>query len=131
MGLFNIRTKKQVDGPEAVIVSDLDAMVANPIAFRLHGKVHHLRPVTTKEFFAYSNALISLDRLKEDSKISDEEILDTYLRLIQAVCDTIDREDVRKMTHAQAGALIKLIIDHVTGRVHAPEPATEEEQKKN
>jgi len=128
VGLFSIKTKKQVDGPEAVLVTDLDAMVANPIAFRLHGKIHHLRPVTTKEFFAYSNAILALDRMKDDSKMTDDEILDSYLKLIQAVCSTVTFDDVRSLTHAQASALIKLVIDHVTGRViETPEP----DQKKN
>lgn len=128
MSLFNLRTGKELDGPDAVIVSDLDAMVANPIAFRLHGKVHQLRPVTVKEFFAYANALLGLERLKSDEKLSDEQIVDIYCQLIQAVCETITRDDVKAMTHPQASALLQLIIEHINGKAHAPE---KDEKKKN
>ena len=128
MGLFNLRTGKQVDGPEAVVVSDLDAMVANPVAFRLHGKVHRMRPITVKEFFAVSNALLSLERLKSDDRLTDEQIIDLYFQIIHSVCDSVTKNDIKSMTHAQAGALIQLIVDHVTGRAHVPIP---DEQKKN
>jgi hypothetical protein len=126
MGLFNLRTGKPVDGPEATIVSDLDAMVANPIAFRLHGKVHHLNPVTVKEFFAYSNALLSIQTLQSKSDLSDEEIVDLYAKLIQSVCTSITKDDVKNLTHAQATALLNLIIEHITGRAHV----SEDEKKK-
>lgn len=120
MGLFNLRTGKALDGPEAVIVSDLDAMVASPIAFRLHGKVHHLRAVTVKEFFAYTNALLSLERIKENANISDDQIIEIYQGIIGALCESITKDDIKKMTHAQAAALLKLITDHITGKAHAP-----------
>lgn len=130
MGLFNLRTGKVLDGPEAAIVSDLDAMVANPIAFRLHGKVHYLKPVTVKEFFAYANALAGLERLKSDEKLSDEQIVELYSQLIQSVCETVKADDVKLMTHAQATALLQLVIDHITGRAHAPAPKQDEQKKK-
>lgn len=125
MALFNLRTGKPLDGPEAVIVSDLDAMIASPIAFRLHGRVHYLKPVTVKEFFAYANALVSLDKLKTDDKLTDEQLLEMYCRLIQSVCDTVTVEDVKSLTHGQATALIQLIVEHISGKAHA-----DSEQKK-
>lgn len=128
MSLFNLRTGKVLDGPEAVVVSDLDAMIANPVAFRLHGKVHQMRPVTVKEFFAYANALVGLERLKSDEKLSDEQIVDLYCQLIQAVCDTVSKDDVKAMTHAQATALLQLVVDHITGKAHAP--ASDDVKKK-
>jgi len=127
VGLFNLRTGRKLDGPEAVVVSDLDAMIAQPIAFRLHGKIHHLNPITVKEFFAYSNALLSVEKLKEQKVLSDEEMVGLYYGLIHSVCDTITKEDIKDMTHAQAAALLELVVKHVTGRAHAPEP----DQKKN
>ena len=118
MGLFNLRTGRELDGPEATVVSDLDAMVANPISFRLHGKVHQLRPVTVKEFFAYANALAGLENLKAGNKVSDEGMVELYLKLIKSVCETVSTEDVKSMTHAQATALLQLIVNHVPGRAH-------------
>jgi hypothetical protein len=129
MGLFNLRTGKPLDGPEATVVSDLDAMVAAPIAFRLHGKVHHLKPITVKEFFAYSNAMLSLQRLEDAEKMSADQIIDLYFSLMSSVCESITHHDIKAMTQAQAVALVKLIIDHVTGKTQVgPEP---EEKKSN
>ena len=113
---FNLRTGKAIDGPEAVVVSDLDAMIAQPIAFRLQGKIHHLNPITVKEFFAYSNALLSIERLKEREVLKDEDMVNVYHGVIHSVCDSITKDDIKNMTHAQAAALLKLIIDHVTGK---------------
>ena len=50
MSLFNLKTGKPIEMPESQVVSDLDAMVAMPVAFRLHGKVHYIKPISVREF---------------------------------------------------------------------------------
>lgn len=127
MNLFNLRSGKQLDGPVAV-VSDLDKMIAEPIAFRLHGKVHKIKPVSVSEFFKYTNALAALTRLKDKDAFTANDILVRYYDLIAAVCDTITYKDVEQMTHAQIAALFSIVIEAVTGKAHA---SNDEDEKKN
>jgi uncharacterized protein YkvS len=128
MGLFSLKTGKAVDGPEVQVISDLDAMVAERVAFRLHGKVHYIKPISVKEFFAFTNALVSIQALQQTDKVDVDHVVELYHGLIQSVCDTVSRKDVQAMTQAQAGALIQLISDCVTGRAHAKNDGDE---KKN
>jgi hypothetical protein len=119
VNIFSVKTGKPVDGPDAQVVSDLDAMVAERVAFRLHGKVHYINPISVKEFFAYTNALVQIQALEKVDSVDANHVVDLYCALIQSVCQTVSRQDVKEMTQAQAGALIQLISDCVTGRAHA------------
>lgn len=108
------------------IVSDLDKMIAEPLAFKLHGRVHKIEPISVKEFYAYSNALARLNVLRDSKSIEKEDLVDAYFELYKSVISTIKLQDVEDMTQAQAAALFQLIIDVVTGRAYAPD----EEKKK-
>lgn len=131
MGLFNLKTVKPVEAPQAQIVSDLDAMVAHSVAFRLHGKVHQINPVSVKEFYAFTNAILTLQSLEKAESISPAQIIDLYQQLIQSVCETIERKDIEAMTQAQCGALLNLIIECVTGKAQAEEQPAQSAEKKS
>lgn len=126
--LFSLRTGKPVEQPQANLVSDLDAMIAHPVAFRLHGKVHFIRPISVKEFYAFTNAMLSVQGLEKAEHVTPAQIIDLYYRLVASVCDSIDRSDIEKMTQAQCGALLNLIVEVVTGKAHVE---SEESEKKN
>jgi hypothetical protein len=130
VGLFNLKTGKALESPETQVVSDLDAMVSHPVAFRLHGQIHEIRPISVKEFYAFTNAIVSLQGLEKAEHITPSQVVDLYQRLIQSVCDSIDRSDVEKMTQAQCGALLNLIMECVTGKAQVDE-VDEEAQKKS
>lgn len=131
MALFNLKTGKPVEMPEAQVVSDLDAMIAHPIAFRLHGKIHQIKPISVKEFYAFTNAIASITTLESDNKITTAQVIDLYTRIICSVCDSITRKDVELMTQAQCGALLNLIVEAVTGKAHAESQAPSDEKKKS
>lgn len=131
MGLFNLKTGKALESPETQVVSDLDAMVAHPVAFRLHGQIHEIRPISVKEFYAFTNAIVSLQGLEKAEHITPTQVVDLYQRLIQSVCDSIERSDIEKMTQAQCGALLNLIMECVTGKAQVDEKVDEEAQKKS
>lgn len=103
------------------VVSDLDAICVKPVAIQWQGRTHVLKPITTAEFLRASEAMAKMDALtkKDKDQIKLDELVDAYANVIASVCDTITRKDVLKMSQAQVGALIQVIIDHVTGRIHA------------
>ena len=111
MKLFSIKDAR----PEPEVVSDLDALISDPVAFRFKGKAHVIKAISVQEFLKTSEALARMNTLLEAKTVGFEEIVDSYYELIHAVCDTIHREDVLKMTQAQVSALISLVIKAVTG----------------
>lgn len=126
MNLFNLRTGKKLDGPVA-IVSDLDKMISEPIAFRLHGKVHSIKPLSVKEFYKYSNALARLNGLRDKDQVGKDDLIDSYFVLFSSVIDSFTIKDLENMTQVQVSALFQLILDAVRGRAYTDE---EEEKKK-
>jgi hypothetical protein len=118
MGLFSLKTGKAVDGPEVSVISDLDAMVADRVAFRLHGKVHYIRPISVKEFFAYTNALVAIQSLEKAETIEANHVVELYHGLIKSVCESVTKKDVQDMTQPQVAALIQLVSDCITGKAH-------------
>lgn len=110
----------------AQLVADLDAMASEPFAFRLHGKNHVVKPIQLEEFLKYTNAYAQLWNKLDDKvkKITDEQLLDMYVDLFTSVCDTIKKDDVKKMSQAQIGALFQLISDAVTGKAHVDQKKT-------
>lgn len=111
---------------DAIIVSDLDKLIAKTVGFVWNGKTHYIRPISVVEFLATSEALAKMDRLQKEKKVTFDEIVDAYEQLITSVCDSITRADILKMTQAQVGALVNLVIQTVTGKVHADEKKKEQ-----
>lgn len=132
MSIFSLRTGKPLEQPQAQVVSDLDAMVAHPVAFRLHGKVHFIKPITVKEFYAFTNAINSINALEKQEHVTSGQVLEMYEKLICSVCDSVTRKDVENLTQAQCGALLNLIIECVTGKAQVDSvQAGASEEKKN
>jgi len=114
----------------AQVVSDLDALVAEPIAFRFKGRVHEIKPISTLELLKFTNAFAALQTLQGKSDtVTVAELVDAYAGVIASVCPTITREHVEDMTQAQVSALFQLVMDSVTGKAHVM-PGGEAEKKK-
>lgn len=131
MTLFAKRTKGTQPQP-AKIASDLDALVSEAIAFKIHGKVHTLNPVTVQEFLNFSYALTHAQSLQAQTVVSPEELIDVYFQVFASVCNTITKEDVKDMTQAQIAALFQLIVDSIMGKVQGESGEVfQAEKKKN
>jgi len=120
--------KKKAEAP--AIVADLDQIVAKPVGFRLGGKTHTINPISTKEFWTLSNALVELWALRDAKEVTPDELIDKYHGLVATVCPSIKRSDIEGMTQAQVAALYQLIMDAATGRAQAAQEASEAAQKK-
>lgn len=98
-------------------VVDLDAIVAEPVHFRLRGKIHTLKPLALDEFLKFTNAQNALmESLKDDQKLDAKTLAERYLGVISSVCDTITIDDLMGMEQVQVAALYQLVIDMVTGQ---------------
>jgi hypothetical protein len=121
VGLLQLRPAR----PAPEIVSDLDALIAKPIAIKLLGRSHTINPINTKEFFEVTAALANLQTYQTKTGIDPSELIDAYAKVFSSVCSTIGRKEVEKMTQAQVAGLVALIINTITGQSHA------DAQKKN
>lgn len=128
MSLFPF-TRKEIT--PATIVSDLDALIAEPIAFRFQGRVHEIQPISTLELVRFTNAWASLSELNGKSDaISVSDLVDAYTKVISAVCPSITRSHVEDMTQAQIAALFQLVMDSVVGKSHVEPDQTDDSKKK-
>jgi len=100
------------------MVSDLDAIIQKTITFRLLGRVHEIRPISTKSYLEYINALAAVIQLSDQDKVTPTELIQKYHALVSSVVDSISLSDVESMTQAQVGALFQLIMDTITGKSH-------------
>jgi hypothetical protein len=114
--LWPARTK-HTEGP----VADLDAIVADPVDFRFGGKIHTLNPFTVEDYLRYVNAKVSLETEIRSGAITADQLVQSYFKVISAVCTTITIADIKKMQQVQVAALYQLVIDMVTGQVDTGE----------
>ena len=128
VSLFSLKAKPV---STAAVVSDLDALIAEPIAFRLHGEVHEIKPVSTVELLKFTNAFARLQTLNESSgTLTVADLVDAYTHVIASVCPTITREHVEGMTQSQVAALFQLVIESVMGKAHVAPNVTASDDKK-
>ena len=120
MKLINFKPSRSKVLEDVDLVSDLDALIEKPITFRVLGKIHKIKPISTKEFFRVLNSLDRLNRLNRlDGKFTDKDLLDAYVELVGSVCETIGKSEILQMSQAQVIALVQLIIDSISGKTHA------------
>jgi hypothetical protein len=99
------------------LIADLDSMIIEAVEFKLHGKIHKIKPVSNIEFFKFTNAYANLWDATNKKALPPEKIIAGYFEIISSVCDSVTLKDVQQMTNAQVGALVQLIMDQVTGRL--------------
>jgi hypothetical protein len=124
MSLFS-RSKEQEAG---IVVRDFDKLVAQPVSFKLHGKVHTLNPVTVQEFWAFTEAMIKIQNLSTKPDVSVADLTEAYLSIFKSACPTITLKDVENMTQPQVAALLQFVVDTIKG---ASQVEDYDPQKKN
>jgi len=130
MKLWPARTNatKLPDGP----VTDLDAIIAEPVPFRFRGKIHILEPIQLMDFLRFANAHAELQNsMQSKDKLSVEVLADKMLAVFQSVCKTITLEDLMKMEQVQVAALYQLVLDMVSGQVDMTGEGKKKRQKIN
>lgn len=115
MGLFSVKPTRN-EHQEVNLIADLDALVADPTAFRFKGRTHVIKPITTKEFYKYLTASLRVVNVLKDPKATKDEVIESAHAVIASVCDSITAVDVENMTHPQITALLNLVIETVSGK---------------
>jgi hypothetical protein len=126
--MLGLKRKTNPNTPQnetAVLVADLDKIVAETAAFRLHGTVRYIRPIPAEKFFRYAAALGDLSALK-DKTLDQKSFVLAFFEVIKNVVDPITLADVEGCTLQQIAALYSVILDCVTGK----EEKTEIDEKK-
>lgn len=101
---------------EPELIANLDALVDQPLFFKLHGKIHQINPINTIDFMKFANALAGVNALFSDKSITANDVVDRCFDLSSSVCKTIERGDIENMSQAQLGAFLQMLMDMVMGR---------------
>lgn len=123
--------------PNVQVIADFDDLIAQPIGFKVFGKVYEIQPVTTETFLKVANALGQVQNLLSERaqgrEIKDQEVYDHYFQFITPLCPDMTKDELKKLALPQLNALITLIIQHMTGRTpQTPKPVeAEDAEKKN
>lgn len=103
----------------AQAVADLDALLVEPVSFKLHRKVHLINPLSVEQFMHLSASLVDIMDLQKKQGLTSEELIDKYYALVSSVCSTVTKDDIREMSQQQVAALFNLIMETITGKVFA------------
>lgn len=109
--------------PTGKVVQDLDAIIEDSYLVKLHGKYHEVKPVLVDEFFKLANAFAAISDIGKAEKVTLSELVDGYHGVINSVCPTITKEDIRASSQSQIAALMQQVMDHTSGKM------TEEKKK--
>jgi hypothetical protein len=101
------------------VVSDLDALISAPVAFKFQDRTWKIKEIDTEQFLLLTENFARLDKLRTQKKITVEDLSKAYADLICDACPQMTPKVVMNMTQAQVGALLQLIIDTVTGKDQA------------
>lgn len=120
----------------ATIVTDLDALISKPIAFKFQNEIFTVKPVDTGTFLKVAASLGDLQALlsREDpTQTNREEIDEKYFNLLSVLCEDLTLAHIQRMTVAQINALLRLVVRHLTGDTEKFMQATETDstEKKN
>jgi hypothetical protein len=124
MQIFKKLMPTRQESESIPVVADLDRMIADPIAVKLFGKIHKIKPMNQETFLRTVNALYEIDRMRTREGVTVDEINQAYSKVFAACCDSIGKKDVDKMTESQKAGFLKQVIAQVQGH------AIPEESKK-
>lgn len=122
---------KQKSGKSVDVIADLDAILVEPVAFKLHGIDHVIQPITVEQAFRLSNALVHFNDLMQKHGLTAEDIIVGYFDLVQIVAPSVTREDIEKADQRQLASLFSFIVRSFTGELFAEKKKTLTETTKN
>lgn len=118
MSLAFLRPARQQRIEDSKVLVDLDRLVSESVGFRLNGKVHTIKPMTTETFFKVANELAKLSVLRSETEVDQKAVIGGYISLFESVCDTISKKDVYQMSQPQIAALFQQILNCITGTAY-------------
>ncbi len=117
MGLFRIKDARE-SASGARVIADLDALIAEPVAFRFQGKTHLIKPISTAEFLKFLEASTKIGEVISNKESKPDDIVGAYYKIVSSVCDSFTLQEVKALTEAQAWALFRVIVETVKGKTY-------------
>lgn len=105
-------------------IADLDAMIVEAVSFKLHGKIHTIKPLTTEQFLLLSSNLNKVYALRDKGEVTADNLIDAYYELMHTASPTIKRKDIAEMSQYQVSALFELVVETITGKLFAEKKKT-------
>ena len=81
---------------EAVVVSDLDALVDTPVAFKFQGETHVINPLTAGEFLQVYEAFAKMEILVNEKNITAQEGSKPKRNIFPSYVKTIPKKTHKK-----------------------------------
>lgn len=123
-GLKIKKEGKEINLDDVRVVTDLDRLVEDRIAFKLNGKTHLIKTVSVELLLKVTNENAKLQTLRGVEGIDQKMIYDAYAKIFGTMCDTITIHDVREMSQMQIAVLFRTIVNCITGKYSEPEKKT-------
>lgn len=111
------RQKQKAKGLAPVMVSDLDAMISQPVSFKVLGKTHVIQPLTVQQFTQFAFAYSQIMALHNQEVVTPDELVEAYYKMVSSVCDTVTKEDISKMSQQQVAGLFQIMVDLQAGKL--------------
>lgn len=112
MSYYDFLKRKQ---KSITIYQDLDAVLNEPVSFKIVGEVHTLNPPSTEGFYRFIKSMNKLYSLSADSMTPDE-IVGIYCEIILPLVPTLSKASISKMTIQQANALFSFVVETILGK---------------
>lgn len=106
-------------GKSSVVIADLDAMLVEPVAFKLHGKEHIIKPITFEQHLRITQGFNEFNAMLGKPGLKPDDIVDGYLKLVQVAVPTMTKEDVEQAEQSQLASVFSLIVRSYTGELFA------------
>jgi hypothetical protein len=123
MSLFSLKPVRDAKTSEPVkVIADLDRLIADSIGFKLHGKIHVVKPLSTAQFFKIYDRFVKLEQMQKDigeKEKPEDLVVDALYEIFHSFADTLTKDDVRELTWTQVNALMSLVMETVQGKTHA------------
>lgn len=101
------------------ILSDFDALIAQKVGFKFHGKVYVLNAVNVENFMsmtlAYQELLKMVGDRSQPTSIEDNEIYEKYFNLINPIVPDFSYADLRSLPVVLLNNLVNLVLRQLAG----------------
>lgn len=117
MGFFDVFKKKGV-GPQtdAKLLADIDAILNQPVSFKLRGKIYVIRPLTVEQFLECSKVIEQLAALDKKTDLTPEYVIGLYDLLLKSVGVKISKKELELLTSQQLVGIFNLVAETITGK---------------
>jgi hypothetical protein len=113
------RPARNQTSKESVLVSDLDALESKVLSIRFQGKVYNIKPVSTGQMLRVYESFAKMDALTKKDDVTGRDQVEVLTDLFSQIIEGFGRKQVEALTQKQAGALVAVVFEALTGKAQA------------